>query len=167
MQVREAMSEAVLTIGPDHTLREAAAAMLRRNVGAAVVLDPDAPGPGVITERDILKAVGSGEDPRQPREQGSQPLHPGQGRHRVFVLRVEPEGLPVLGHGPVQVPLLLQDERQGVVGRDISWVEEDGRPASRFSSPPAGATWPCSPATTGTASWCAPSTSPKIPCRPG
>ena len=63
MQVREAMSEAVLTIGPDHTLRAAAAAMLRRNVGAAVVLDPDAPGPGVITERDILKAVGAGDDP--------------------------------------------------------------------------------------------------------
>jgi CBS domain-containing protein len=63
MQVREGMSEAVLTIGPRHTLREAAAAMLRRNVGAAVVLDPEAPGPGVITERDILKAVGAGDDP--------------------------------------------------------------------------------------------------------
>jgi CBS domain-containing protein len=63
MQVREGMSETVLTIGPHHTLREAATAMCRRNVGAAVVLDPDAPGPGVITERDILRAVGSGEDP--------------------------------------------------------------------------------------------------------
>ena len=63
MQVREGMSETVLTIGPQHTLREAAEAMCRRNVGAAVVLDPDAPGPGVITERDILRAVGSGEDP--------------------------------------------------------------------------------------------------------
>ena len=29
--------------------------MCRRNVGAAVVLDPEAPGPGVITERDILR----------------------------------------------------------------------------------------------------------------
>ena len=63
MQVREGMSETVLTIGQRHTLRAAAAAMIRRNVGAAVVLDPEAPGPGVITERDILKAVGSGEDP--------------------------------------------------------------------------------------------------------
>ena len=27
------------------------------------MLDPDAPGPGVITERDILRAVGAGEDP--------------------------------------------------------------------------------------------------------
>ena len=63
MQVREGMSETVLTIGPSHSLRDAAEAMWRRNVGAAVVLDPDAPGPGVITERDILMAVGSGEDP--------------------------------------------------------------------------------------------------------
>jgi CBS domain-containing protein len=63
MYVRDGMTEVVLTVGPGHTLREAAAAMVRRHVGAAVVLDPDAPGPGVITERDILVSVGSGEDP--------------------------------------------------------------------------------------------------------
>jgi len=63
MQVRDGMSEAVLTVGPGHTLREAAAAMCRREVGAAVVVDPDAPGPGVITERDILLSLGRGEDP--------------------------------------------------------------------------------------------------------
>jgi CBS domain-containing protein len=63
MRVREGMSDVVLTIGPDHTLRDAAAAMFQRKVGAAVVLDPDAPGPGVITERDILRAVAQGRDP--------------------------------------------------------------------------------------------------------
>jgi len=63
MQVREGMSEVVLTVGPGHSLREAAAAMVRRNVGAAVVVDPDAHGPGVITERDILLSVAAGEDP--------------------------------------------------------------------------------------------------------
>ena len=63
MQVREGMSETVLTIGPRHTLRDAAEAMCRRNVGAAVVLDPEAQGPGVITERDILRAVGCGRGP--------------------------------------------------------------------------------------------------------
>jgi signal-transduction protein with cAMP-binding, CBS, and nucleotidyltransferase domain len=65
MQVRQGMSEVVLTVGPGHTLRAAAAAMSRREVGAAVVLDPEAPGPGVITERDILGSVGAGEDPDQ------------------------------------------------------------------------------------------------------
>jgi CBS domain-containing protein len=63
MQVRAGMSDVVLTLGPGHTLRDAAAAMSGRRVGAAVVIDPDAPGPGVITERDILHSVGAGEDP--------------------------------------------------------------------------------------------------------
>src|SRR2546430_11042454 len=63
MQVREGMSDVVLTVGPGHTLRDAAATMTRRSVGAAVVVDADAPGPGVITERDILHSIGAGEDP--------------------------------------------------------------------------------------------------------
>src|SRR5882757_8445856 len=63
MQVSEGMSQVVLTIGPGHTVREAAAAMTSRNVGAAVVLDPDAPGPGLITERDVLGVIGRGLDP--------------------------------------------------------------------------------------------------------
>ena len=67
MQVREGMSEVVLTVGPGHTLREAASAMSARRVGAAVVLDPEAPGPGVITERDILHSVAAGEDPDKER----------------------------------------------------------------------------------------------------
>ena len=67
MQVRQGMSDVVLTIGPGHTLRDAADAMCHRNVGAAVVLDPEAPGPGVITERDILRSIGRGDDPDQER----------------------------------------------------------------------------------------------------
>ncbi|MGB0095742.1 MAG: CBS domain-containing protein [Solirubrobacteraceae bacterium] len=63
MQVREGMSDVVLTVGPRHTLREAAEAMCRRNVGAAIVLDPEAPGPGVITERDLLRSVAAGQEP--------------------------------------------------------------------------------------------------------
>jgi CBS domain-containing protein len=67
MQVRDGMTDVVLTVGPGHTLREAATAMNRRQVGAAVVLDPDAPGPGVITERDILVSIGNGDDPDRER----------------------------------------------------------------------------------------------------
>ena len=67
MQVRDGMSEVVLTVGPGHSLREVAEAMCRRNVGAAVVIDPDSAGPGVITERDILRAIGQGQDPDSER----------------------------------------------------------------------------------------------------
>jgi CBS domain-containing protein len=63
MHVREGMSTLVLTVGPGHTLRQAAAAMAERGVGAAVVLDPDAMGPGIITERDVLVSLGRGENP--------------------------------------------------------------------------------------------------------
>jgi CBS domain-containing protein len=63
MRVREGMSVTVLTIGPGHTLRDAARQMSQRRVGAAIVLDPDAQGPAIITERDILDAIGAGQDP--------------------------------------------------------------------------------------------------------
>jgi CBS domain-containing protein len=63
MRVSEGMTTAVLTVGPGHTLREAASAMVRRRVGAAIVVDPELPGPGVITERDILHSIGAGLDP--------------------------------------------------------------------------------------------------------
>ena len=41
------MSKVVLTVGPSHTLREGAAAMAERKVGAAIVIDPEEPGPGI------------------------------------------------------------------------------------------------------------------------
>jgi CBS domain-containing protein len=63
MQVRAGMSSVVLTVNPGRSLREAAQAMAERGVGAAVVIDPEQPGPGIITERDILMSLGQGQDP--------------------------------------------------------------------------------------------------------
>jgi len=63
MQVREGMSEMILAVGPTHTLRDAARLMSQRGVGAAVVIDPDGHGPGILTERDVLTSVGAGQDP--------------------------------------------------------------------------------------------------------
>jgi CBS domain-containing protein len=57
------MSEVVLTIGPGHTLREAATMMARKGTGAALVSDDETPVPRIVTERDILLSLGSGEDP--------------------------------------------------------------------------------------------------------
>ena len=67
MQVRDGMSSVVLTVNPGHSLREAAVAMAERRVGAAVVMDLEQPGPGILTERDILQAIGSGQDPDRER----------------------------------------------------------------------------------------------------
>ena len=63
MKVREAMTEHVLTITPGRTLRDAARFMTEHTVGAAVIMDPEQPGPGIITERDIVRSLGNGEDP--------------------------------------------------------------------------------------------------------
>jgi CBS domain-containing protein len=63
MQVRDAMSKAVLTVGPEHTLRQTARLMTARRVGSAIVVDPDGAGTGIITERDVLYAIGAGLDP--------------------------------------------------------------------------------------------------------
>ncbi len=63
MKVRDGMTSLVLTIGPAHTLREAARLMSSRRVGAAVVSDDEHPGIGILTERDILDSVGAGQDP--------------------------------------------------------------------------------------------------------
>ncbi len=63
MQVSDGMTEAVLTVGPGHTLRAAARLMAERKVGAAIVIDPEQPGPGIITERDVVSAIGEGQDP--------------------------------------------------------------------------------------------------------
>jgi CBS domain-containing protein len=61
------MSAMALTVGPDHTLRDAARLMHDRRVGSAIVLDPEQPGPGLLTERDVLAAIGRGLDPAAER----------------------------------------------------------------------------------------------------
>ena len=67
MLVSEGMSRVVLTVGPQQTLRDVARLMTDRSVGAAIVIDPDAPGPAIITERDVLRAYAedriTGDDP--------------------------------------------------------------------------------------------------------
>jgi len=62
MQVGNIMSRVSAVVGPEHTLRQAAARMVQHNTGAAIVMDPALPGPHVITERDLLHAVADGLD---------------------------------------------------------------------------------------------------------
>jgi CBS domain-containing protein len=63
MQVSEGMSSVILSVGPGHSLREAAKAMAAKGVGAAVVMDNEQPGPGIVTERDILESIAKGQSP--------------------------------------------------------------------------------------------------------
>src|SRR5215204_6244072 len=63
VKVGDAMTGDVLTINPSRSLRDAARFMSENNVGAAVVIDPEQPGPGIITERDLVRSLGAGENP--------------------------------------------------------------------------------------------------------
>jgi CBS domain-containing protein len=63
VQVRDAMSKLVVTVGPRHTLRQTAQLMSSGKTGSAVVIDPDGEGVGIITERDVLNALAAGLDP--------------------------------------------------------------------------------------------------------
>jgi CBS domain-containing protein len=63
MRVKDAMSPISAIVGPEHTLRQAATRMIQHHTGAAVVMDGSLPGPSVVTERDLLRAVAGGADP--------------------------------------------------------------------------------------------------------
>ena len=52
-----------MRIGPGLTLRRTAERMTEKGVGAAIVEDEGWPVPRIITERDILTALGTGLDP--------------------------------------------------------------------------------------------------------
>jgi CBS domain-containing protein len=61
--VKDAMSTDLLVVGTVDTVAEAARLMLKRRLGAAIVVDEGIPGPGIITERDVMRAVADGRDP--------------------------------------------------------------------------------------------------------
>ena len=67
MQVRDGMSEITLTVGPSHTLREAAEKMVEKGTGAALVIDGEMPTPSIVTERDLLISVARGQNPNTER----------------------------------------------------------------------------------------------------
>jgi len=63
VRVRDAMTENVLTFEPGRTLRDAARFMTDHTVGALVIEDPELPGPGILSERDLVRSLGAGENP--------------------------------------------------------------------------------------------------------
>jgi CBS domain-containing protein len=64
MRVRDLASSATVTVGPGHSLRDASEIMIKHHVGSAVVQDGEALA-GILTERDVLRAVATGADPQR------------------------------------------------------------------------------------------------------
>lgn len=63
MEIGPLISRTVLTVWPGNSLLDAARRMRERGIGSAVVMGDN--GPGIITERDILRAVAEGVDLRE------------------------------------------------------------------------------------------------------
>jgi CBS domain-containing protein len=63
VQVRDVMTPATVTESRGDSLRAAAARMWRQQTGSLVVTDEDGRMAGIITERDVLRAVALGADP--------------------------------------------------------------------------------------------------------
>ena len=61
MEIGPLVTQRLLWVGPEQTLLDVARRMQDRNVGAAIV-QGEAGDPGIITERDILRAVSEGAD---------------------------------------------------------------------------------------------------------
>jgi CBS domain-containing protein len=62
VQVKDVMTEATVTKSATDTLRSAAERMWRQQTGSLLILD-DGRLTGIITERDVLRAVALGADP--------------------------------------------------------------------------------------------------------
>jgi len=60
MEIGPLATQRLLLVEPAHSLVDVARRMQGRNVGAALVQAGD--GPGIITERDVLRAVSEGVD---------------------------------------------------------------------------------------------------------
>jgi CBS domain-containing protein len=61
VDVREAMSERLITVRPETSQQEAAARMLRHRIGCLPVVDSGGTLVGLVTETDLLRAAYLGE----------------------------------------------------------------------------------------------------------
>lgn len=64
MRVAEIMTNATITESTTGTLRSAAEQMWKQQTGSVVIVDGEAIV-GIVTERDVMRAVGQGADPDQ------------------------------------------------------------------------------------------------------
>jgi CBS domain-containing protein len=61
MEIRDLVVRDLVSVGPAHTLAQAAKLMNAKRVGSAIVLTDESPG--ILSERDVLRAVADGADP--------------------------------------------------------------------------------------------------------
>ena len=66
LTVRDVMKKPVIVIGTNNTIREAAKKMVEKGIGSLVVIDSNEEVVGIVTERDLAKAIAEGIDLESP-----------------------------------------------------------------------------------------------------
>ena len=133
MKVSEVMTPAAVTDRPDDTLAEAARKMWEQQTGSLVVTDGDELI-GIVTERDVLKAVATGvplEDTRVSDAMTKEVVtaHPGMSLREAAGIMTDKwiRHLPVLDRGAL-VGIVSQ--------RDLSGVLQDETVSFSLGTPP-------------------------------
>ena len=115
MQIREVMTETVVTAAPDCPVGAVAEMMRERNVGSVVLVDGGGAPVGFITDRDVaISVVANGRDVGDPAEaHASAPVITGSPEMDVH----EAASLMV-SHGVLWLPVLLGDLIVGILMLD-------------------------------------------------
>jgi CBS domain-containing protein len=115
MQIREVMTESVVTAPPDCPVGAVAELMRERNVGSVVLVDDEGAPVGFITDRDLAVSVlASGRDGSDPaRAHASSPVHTGEPD-----MDVHAAADLMISHGVRRLPVVDNGRMVGILTLD-------------------------------------------------
>jgi CBS domain-containing protein len=128
MRVSDIMTKAAVSDQADDTLPEAARKMWEQQTGSLIVMDGEELA-GIITERDILKAVATGTELEKTRVEDVMvrelvTIHPGASLREAASVMTDKwiRHLPVIDQGKL-VGILSQRDLAGVLGSALNEPE--------------------------------------------
>ena len=115
MQIREVMTESVVTAPPDCPVSTIAELMRERNVGSVVLVDADGSPVGFITDRDLaISVVADARDPSDRAEaHASSPVVTGEPD-----MEVHAAAELMVSHGVRRLPVVDGDRMVGILTLD-------------------------------------------------
>ncbi len=109
--VAEIARKSVVTVSPDATLRDAAKLMKEARIGSLLVVSETGRLLGIITERDIVRAIAEGADPDKALVKDYMTLEPITARSEDSVVSVAHK---MIHHGIRHLPVV--DEASKLIG---------------------------------------------------
>ncbi len=115
VEIRDVMTEGVVSAAPTATVRQVAELMRERNVGSVVLVDEGGAITGFVTDRDLaLGALTDGRDPGDPVEaHASSPVVTA-----APAMEVEEAAELMVRHGVRRLPMLDEGRLTGIITLD-------------------------------------------------